>query len=127
MSFIVKGVEFPKNCLQCPCYSTQFGDCQIIEDYIKDRNTRLDNCPLVEIPVCHGRLIDADVLVEDLKHDAMIAFNKYQNKDARDNEEMQYLRDEYNIKSNAAGWLRSNRNKVYLEAENYNEENTLHS
>ena len=65
--------------------------------------------------------------MEDLKHDAMIAFNKYQNKDARDNEEMQYLRDEYNIKSNAACWLRSNRNKVYLEAENYDEENRLHS
>ena len=40
MAILIKGMEMPKSCF---------------------------NCPLIEVPEPHGRLIDADALVEDLK------------------------------------------------------------
>jgi uncharacterized protein involved in copper resistance len=56
-------------------------------------------CPLVELPEKHGRLIDADALADDLEYDA------------------QNFDDDHELKFNAAMWLRSNQNKVIVEAE----------
>ena len=63
MSVIIKGMEMPKNCVECklsdhisptecPIYSIEKGDYW---------DKRYKYCPLVEIPP-HGRLIDADAL-----------------------------------------------------------------
>ena len=65
MSIIVKGMKMPTNCKHCPfivstiCYITN-----------KDNlNVRQDDCPLVEIPKYHGRLIDVDNLDPDTDYD----------------------------------------------------------
>ena len=82
MSFIVKGIDFPEKCGDCPCcveYDNE--DCVYYEKYhtgmycsaqdsapdVDDINKKLNNCPLVEIPTPHGRLIDADRLLAVLK------------------------------------------------------------
>lgn len=66
MSVLIKGMEMPKNCYDCPLA----GDfkCNLMPsvpalckeyDMAVQNEKRLNNCPLVEIPP-HGRLIDAD-------------------------------------------------------------------
>ena len=56
MSIMIKGMEMPKNCDDC--FLNEWSIC----------NERFycpfDDCPLVEIPVPHGRLIDE----EDVKN-----------------------------------------------------------
>ena len=66
MSVIVKNMKMPKNCMSCPfpavgvdayyCHCpTQDGK----EYDFKYADTIPDTCPLVDIPIPHGRLIDA--------------------------------------------------------------------
>jgi len=68
MSILIRGMEMPKNCAECNMWCiceclNDFEDfesiCYAVEDgdLIRDKN-----CPLVEIPTPHGRLIDADKL-----------------------------------------------------------------
>ncbi len=78
MSVLVKGMEMPKNCDECPysswsnfyqiyiCNATRKHELVLFDrKQVKSTNTmrsgRADNCPLVPIPP-HGRLIDADAL-----------------------------------------------------------------
>lgn len=75
MSFIVTGADFPKTCSSCPC--CQVVDVSILENYcgaLRDNpiimdvfNSKLSNCPLVELPTPRGRLIDADELLKAFK------------------------------------------------------------
>lgn len=75
MSFIVKGIDFPEKCGDCPCcVEYDNGVCIYSDNYntgmycsaqdsapdVYDIHEKLNNCPLVEIPSPHGRLIDAD-------------------------------------------------------------------
>ena len=75
MSFIIKGLDFPKTCGDCPCcVEYDNGVCIYSDNYytgmfcsaldctsdIYEIDQKLNNCPLVEIPAPHGRLIDAD-------------------------------------------------------------------
>ena len=68
MSVIVKGMEMPKNCLTCKLRgdgsdSKYIWDCPFtgLEYTREDGETRrLDDCPLVEVPTPHGRLIDEE-------------------------------------------------------------------
>ena len=55
MSVLIRGMEIPKQCGGCPLR----GVCKqrIYIEY------RPKNCPLVEIPTTHGRLIDADEMI----------------------------------------------------------------
>lgn len=61
MSVIVKGMDMPKNCKDCP-FSDHEAWCLIPGDwrerYYCPDNERSEYCPLVEIPTPHGRLID---------------------------------------------------------------------
>ena len=70
MSVIVKGMQMPKNCAECPvALSGKY--CRINKThttYIK-LPIRPDHCPLVEIPEKHGRLIDADELKKEYPKD----------------------------------------------------------
>lgn len=70
MSVLIKGMEMPQGCDDCPLA----GDfkCNLMPsipalckeyDIAVQNGKRLNNCPLVEIPP-HGRLIDADALVK---------------------------------------------------------------
>lgn len=80
MSVIIKCMEMPKNCYSCPlCHRNFDGNetrlaCYALEDWLAcyaledlaqdDGDGRLPDCPLVEVPP-HGRLIDADGIVND--------------------------------------------------------------
>ena len=65
MSVIVRGMEMPKNCQECglyiegACYAKGYRDYRSIMDTAKP-----DDCPLVELPEKHGRLVDADKLAD---------------------------------------------------------------
>ena len=61
MSILIKGMEMPKTCNDCGLRDSF--DCWITDSYIEARfSKRNEDCPLVEIPTPHGRLIDADKL-----------------------------------------------------------------
>ena len=65
MSILIKGMEMPKNCGECPCCENTFYQCNINgARFFKVRDAyekRHPDCPLIELPP-HGRLIDADAL-----------------------------------------------------------------
>ena len=54
MSIIIKGMDMPKSCWECEIFGCSLRDKLA---HIEDRNP---DCPLVEIPTPHGRLIDED-------------------------------------------------------------------
>lgn len=70
MSVIVKGMEMPKAChAGCPLTDRDAFTCVVTgKDIVwgdEDTLTRCPSfCPLVEIPTPHGRLIDADHIVQ---------------------------------------------------------------
>ena len=78
-SVIVKGMEMPQNCSDCPlnynqmsCSVTGTGwwsDTMVLMDFDSCKE-RLYNCPLVEIPTPHGRLIAEKTITEIRYHDA---------------------------------------------------------
>ena len=68
MSVLIKGIEMPKNCLDCPCLNSEEMYCQVTGKNLGLAFASLykaSGCPLVEVPTPHGRLIDADKLMED--------------------------------------------------------------
>lgn len=64
MAVLIEGMEMPDNCGKCKIRYEMF--CPVLRRFIADEGRRHD-CPLTEVPEPHGRLIDADALVEDLK------------------------------------------------------------
>ena len=79
MSVLIKRMDMPKNCDGCDLSTWEgfpLGDlklvCQLLGqvDNIKNRD---EDCPLVEIPTPHGRLIDADALLEHKTDHTMIS------------------------------------------------------
>ena len=66
MSVLIKGMEMPKACEWCSFISTFTTEsglgcrCEVEKFEFWDYSKRQENCPLVEIPTPHGRLIDAD-------------------------------------------------------------------
>ena len=79
MSILIRGMEMPKNCYECPLYDMEFFDeehCRL-GAYKGLESRRFTDCPLIELHP-HGRLIDADVFErvimmmddEDLDEDA---------------------------------------------------------
>lgn len=74
MSVIVKGMEMPKGCGCCSMTS----HCEFLLRKI-DRlwiplNYRLDDCPLVEISMPHGRLVDIDDAIESYGGNAELGY-----------------------------------------------------
>ena len=63
MSILIKGMEMPALCQECDlyiegaCYAKGYRDYRSIMDMSKP-----DDCPLIEVPTPHGRLIDADAI-----------------------------------------------------------------
>lgn len=67
MSVLVKGMEMPEKCANCPiCVAMPLGDyvvyhkCALL-NLLASKRGRRNDCPLIPIPP-HGRLIDADAL-----------------------------------------------------------------
>lgn len=73
MSILIKGMEMPKDCRECPLcnYHIETGEtwCVAIDGLLATDygpilfDGRDSDCPLVEIPA-HGRLVDADALMQ---------------------------------------------------------------
>ena len=60
MSILIKGMEMPHNCEECGLTSHRpegLGLCHILHKQC-NYDTRPKDCPLVEVPEPHGRLID---------------------------------------------------------------------
>lgn len=67
MSVLIRGMKMPENCVGCPL-AKNYGMCAITKKQFNWGNpNRLSDCPLIEI-LPHGRLIDADRLVRELKN-----------------------------------------------------------
>ena len=72
MSVLIKGIEIPKNCLECmfrmsywkraltPSGEIFTYGCMLNGKEINILEKRCKDCPIDEIPTPHGRLIDAD-------------------------------------------------------------------
>ena len=65
MSLMIKGMNMPKSCKDCPCreypkFSFESNWCCLNQKTISDVRVISPNCPLIEVPTPHGRLIDAD-------------------------------------------------------------------
>ena len=68
MSVLINGMEMPTNCADCPLNYDQmacavtwtrwWSDSMVIMNFDSDKE-RMPNCPLIEVPTPHGRLIDA--------------------------------------------------------------------
>lgn len=63
MSVLIKGMEMPENCYDCPFVRASWGNDYYcakgdgVEDNIKTlMSKRMNDCPLIEVPP-HGRLI----------------------------------------------------------------------
>lgn len=65
MSILIKGAKMPKWCIGCPCCDKDLQICEVLKKDIPVFEDKLPDCPLVEIPP-HGRLIDADRLLQDV-------------------------------------------------------------
>lgn len=72
MSVLIKGVKMPNCCDDCWALD-EYGDypvCRITKEQrgynFRIREKRMDKCPLVPV-LPHGRLIDADALLEHMK------------------------------------------------------------
>ena len=64
MSVLIKGMEMPQSCYDCPfqhpCKHDEDKDyCVVIDDFLYFYNMEANNCPLIEVPT-HGRWIDID-------------------------------------------------------------------
>ena len=60
MSVLIKGMGMPHDCDSCKV--SDILDCPLWKPM--DIGERHPECPLVEVPTPHGRLIDADELAE---------------------------------------------------------------
>lgn len=75
MSILIRGMEMPKNCSDCPLNHDQmmcivtgtrwWSDTMVLMNFDSDKE-RLPDCPLTEIKEPHGRLGDLDALIKDL-------------------------------------------------------------
>lgn len=65
MSILIKGATLPDSCWDCEAdFAYQIG-CELWQDYEEFCERRHPNCPLIEIPTPHGRLIDIEKLREE--------------------------------------------------------------
>lgn len=71
MSLLIKGMNMPTSCGDCRfcggIADTDCGPCAWcdIDGKARFADTRQD-CPLIEVPTPHGRLIDADALEQEM-------------------------------------------------------------
>lgn len=65
MSVLIKGIKMPDNCFECPLkYDVDEGHycyCRFTGAISSGVGRQVD-CPLVNVPMPHGRLIDGDKL-----------------------------------------------------------------
>lgn len=74
MSILIKNMEMPKNCSDCPLNYDQmackvtgtrwWSDTMVLMGFDSDKE-RLYDCPLVEIPTLHSDLVDRNKLLAE--------------------------------------------------------------
>ena len=72
MSILIKGMQMPKNCMDCPLFESRyhFHGCHAKPESFNDMDMwdfvgdKPSWCPLIEVPP-HGDLIDRDALMKD--------------------------------------------------------------
>jgi len=93
MSVLVKGMEMPIACSQC---GLTYSACQMGME-VESVFDKHPNCPLVEVPTPHGRLIDADKLYPDcFSKKGQFAITQSQLANAKTVIEAEVLRDTEN-------------------------------
>lgn len=68
MSILIRGAKMPKNCNECAL--DDVGDkvcCDKWRDFVYRAVDKPMDCPLVEVSTPHGRLIDADKVIDDIE------------------------------------------------------------
>lgn len=76
MSVLIKGMEMPDSCAVCRFagrggYFMERIVCMFTGKNEDAENVdRLPDCPLVALPDTHGRLVDADALIADIRKNA---------------------------------------------------------
>lgn len=73
MAVLIEGIEMPKSCGNCYMFSFLSDSCRITNHVTEEMNDkmfdrRFDDCPLIEVPELHGRLIDTKQLKETLDY-----------------------------------------------------------
>lgn len=78
MSILIKGMKMPSACCDCDLLPEEIEwdgqwECpiteKIVHKYVEERKGKPPDCPLVEVPEPHGRLIDADALSSQFHKD----------------------------------------------------------
>lgn len=79
MSILIKGMDMPKACIECGLRDVVWGNytCAVSGEIIKNELDRPNDCPLVNIPTPHGRLIGGDRLIAVLKSTTSISQSDY--------------------------------------------------
>jgi len=122
MSVLIKGMEMPKNCFDCPigsdgavCVLLGIGDGYLYHkhDAFDAATERLPNCPLIELPP-HGRLIDADALRASIR-ESIDECQKWA--DEVDKDTMMYARISQSIGTFVECSLRAKAAPTIIEAE----------
>lgn len=69
MGVYIPSMKMPKSCWDCPLDTPVCNLWEELKDSADEEiiEKRHDNCPLVEVPVPHGRLADCDAVEECLK------------------------------------------------------------
>ena len=79
MSVLIKGMEMPKSCEECPlCCDEAFGSykCYRVKGW-GDDNSRAYDCPIVEVPTPHGDLIDSDDVIDEINRVTFVSQYDY--------------------------------------------------
>lgn len=85
MSILIKGMEKPKDCYSCPFAHDGWPDewemhCLFLDRQVGYFGKKLKvpkDCPLVEVPTPHGRLVDADAVLSQYNGNILTAQNDY--------------------------------------------------
>ena len=79
MSILIKGMEMPSSCQPCKlkrfagsrvlsgCKPEVLYECPFCDELFSLKNTRQPSCKFEQLPIPHGRLIDADRLIKALE------------------------------------------------------------
>lgn len=65
MSLLIKGIEMPKESWECPCHNGENGSCNVTQKVCFEIPK---DCPLVEVSIPHGDLIDKEDLKLSIEH-----------------------------------------------------------
>lgn len=66
MAVLIEGMEMSQNCAECFIGFCKQISCEHYIGFSDYASTRHPDCPLIEVPEPHGRLIDADAVERNL-------------------------------------------------------------